>query len=330
MQSASAPTPPNTGEKRGARKLARAQATKLRHEEQLLKCKQLLTVPATRIEAANRWDACHHTKPTQYKDRHLLRAAFPELVNAAAAADPKRHIPPLQKAAASQPSPSDLSDRLALARCRGCDQLLVEAGCGSGSAVFPLLRANERLFACAFDFSKRAVELVRASDEYVSDRIFAFQADVADAASYVDRIQMAVPQGADFVTVFWTLSALEPAWMKQAALGLAKLLTVGGWLFVRDYAVGDMREVKFLKGGRRVEGCDEKRLYLRGDGTYAYFFEKGELQDLFEDVGLTCVSCDYEERIVENRRQGIVMRRRWVQAKFRAPWNAQVLGVLDG
>lgn len=202
------------------------------------------------------------------------------------------------------------------ARSEQQDLILVEAGCGTGNAVYPLLRANERLFAYAFDFSHRAVELLRSSPEYRPDRIHAFQANLIEPSTYLDIVRASSPRGAHFVTALWTLSALTPHEQSQAASGLASLLAYDGVLLVRDYAAGDMRAEKFAKRGQHV--CREaERLFLRGDGTYAYFFTEDELRTLFENVGLSCISCKYEERTVENRKEGLTMRRRWVQARFK-------------
>lgn len=299
---------PQYGESRGARKRARAIATQARHEANANLASRLAKPPRTAAEAAERWDAFYTTRPRLFKDRHLLRAAFPELVGPQAAADPSAHVPPLSPVThpsteADPPNPP-------------CDQVLVEVGCGGGNAVYPVLRANSRLFAFAFDFSARAVELTKSSAEYREDRILAFQADVTRPESYVDVVLNAYPKGVHYVTAFWTLSALEPSKHAFAANGLASLLADDGWLFVRDYADGDMRAKRFAERGKQVDVGSE-RFYLRGDGTYAYFFEDVEMRTLFERAGLTCVSCEYEDRIVTNRKSNAIMKRRWVQAKFK-------------
>ncbi|PXF49873.1 Methyltransferase-like protein 2-A [Gracilariopsis chorda] len=296
---------PRYGESRGARKRARAIATQARHEANADLASRLAKPPATAAEAAERWDAFYTTKPKLFKDRHVLRAAFPELVGPQAAADPSAHVPPL----------SPMTHPYTEAERPQCDQVLVEVGCGGGNAVYPVLRANSRLFAFAFDFSARAVELTKKSPEYREDRILAFQADATRPESYLDVVLHAYPKGAQHVTAFWTLSAIEPAEHGIAVKGLASLLAEDGWLFVRDYAVGDMRETRFAERGKQVDMSSEK-LYLRGDGTYAYFFEQQEMRSLFERAGLVCVSCEYEDRIVTNRKSETTMKRRWIQAKF--------------
>lgn len=297
-------TLPPSPELRGARKRARALATRARHLAHQTLQHDLSTPPLTSQAASNRWDNFYATKHALFKDRHLLRAQFPEMMSESVRRRPDLHIPPL--ASCKHPLPRD----------EHCDLTLVEAGCGVGNGLFPVLRANGRLFAYALDYSERAIQLIRESDEYRTDRVHALRADLSQPSTYVHRILDDVNNGVDFVTALWTLSALSPGeQLQRAAQGLARLLKGGGLLFVRDYAVGDMRQHKFEKGGRCLEG----RLYLRGDGTFAYFFEADELRQLFQGEGLVCEVCEYVEREVVNRKEGVVMARRWIHAKFSKP-----------
>lgn len=295
-----APSP----ELRGARKRARALATRARHLAHQTHQNHLSTPPPTSQDASHRWDHFYATKRALFKDRHLLRAQFPEMMSESVRQRPDLHIPPL--APCKHPLPRE----------EHCDLTLVEAGCGVGNGLFPVLRANGRLFAYALDYSEMAIQLMRESDEYRTDRVNALCADLSQPSTYVQRILADVSNGVDFVTALWTLSAVPPGeQLRRAAQGLARLLKGGGLLFVRDYAVDDMRQHKFERGGRCVEG----RLYLRGDGTFAYFFEADELRQLFEREGLVCEFCEYVEREVVNRKEGVVMARRWIHAKFSKP-----------
>lgn len=298
------------GEKKGDRKRARAAATTARREAQQRLAAELSIPPASSESASGRWNLFYDTKPALFKDRHLLRAEFPELMGDNAALHPKVHVAPLQGHEGHETSN--------LKRDPRCDLTLVEAGCGVGNGVFPILRANERLFAYAFDYSSKAIELVRRNEEYRTDRVIAFQADLSDPRSYVKTVHADVPEGVDFVTALWALSALPPGQQQRdAAAGLARLLKGGGMLFVRDYASGDMREAKFAERGQRLDDDnDSGRLYLRGDGTYAYFFTCEELRELFERVNMVCETCEYVDRAVENRKDQIKMSRRWIHAKF--------------
>lgn len=297
------------GTQRGERKRARAAATLARRAAEAEAAAQPPPLPpASAQDAAERWDAFYASKPSFFKDRHLLRSAFPELMSESVRAAPERHMPPLS---ASDPPAA-------------CDLFMVEAGCGVGNGVFPILRANPRMFALAFDFSAKAVALLRENPEYRADRVHGFEAELGDAETYVPVVRSRTEgRGAHFATALWALSALPPGTQqRRAARGLADMLRPGGRVLVRDYAAGDMREAKFAGRGQAVADEDGTgRLFLRGDGTFAYFFEKDELRALFEDAGLITDTCGYEERDVVNRRDDVTMRRRWVQAKFHKPEN---------
>lgn len=291
-------------ERRGERKLARAAATKARHQAFEALQRKLAVPPNTSEEAAERWDQFYKTKQALFKDRHLLRAEFPEMMSDSVRTNPSTHVPPLQPL------------RELRERDLECDLTMLEVGCGVGNGVFPVLRANRRIYALAFDYSIRAIHVMKKHDEYRTDRVKAFQADLAEPETYVKLIQNEVKTGVDFVTALWTLSALPPGIQQdQAAEGVATVMKPGGLLFLRDYAHGDMREEKFTKSGRKLQD----KLYLRGDGTYAYFFDALELKLLFEKVGLITEVCQVVEREVHNRKAVVCMKRRWIHAKFRKP-----------
>lgn len=296
-----AESPVKPREQRGERKRKRHEATRARRAAQEARRETLRKPPTSAMDAAARWDEFYRTKPTLFKDRHLLRGVLPEIVGPVAAADPAAHIPQLTR-----------TDALAAAP----DQFLLEAGCGSGSATFPLLRANPRLFALAVDLSAEAVATVRANTEFRRDRVHAFVADISVVDSFLPIVHAIAPSGVHFVTAIWTLSALPATTRRRAACALASALRPDGLLFVRDYAQGDMRESRFTQAGQKVGESDCSRLFLRGDGTYAYFFESAEIRSLFEDTGLVCDYCEYEDRQVHNRREETTMHRRWVVAKF--------------
>lgn len=286
------------GTKRGERKRLRREATLRKARASPVAA---VAVPKSAEESAARWNAFYDSKPTFFKDRHILRIEFPELMSAPVQASPYTHVRPLSK----EDGPAT------------CDLILVEAGCGCGNGLFPILRANERIFAYAFDFSSRAIELLRSHSEYREDRVHAFVADVARADTYVQTVLDA--GGAHFVTALWTLSALCMDDQRAAAAALASALRKGGLLAVRDYAEGDMRERMFLAKGKQVGSCKEGRTFLRGDGTLAHFFTTSGLISLFEGVGLETVRCSVRDREVVNRAEEMVMQRKWIQAVFRKP-----------
>jgi methyltransferase-like protein 6 len=264
--------------------------------------------PGTPGAPAAAWDAFYAVKPTFFKDRHLLRAAMPELMPPAVRADPRAHVAPLSS-----------SDTRCCSGDRSLPLVFVEAGCGVGNALFPVLRANAAAFAFAFDFSATAIALLRASPEYAPERACAFVADLAHPETYVPVVRAKCP--ADYALAVWALSAVPPGPMLEAAAsGLAQLLRPGGMVLLRDYADGDMRMHMFR--GRGQDGGASGRLFTRGDRTWAYFFTVEEMTALMQRAGLETIECRIEERQAENRKNGVIMHRRWLVGRFQKPTKA--------
>jgi methyltransferase-like protein 6 len=73
---------------------------------------------------------------------------------------------------------------------------------------------------------------------------------------------------------------------------------------VRDHAAGDAAMLRAAEANRLGE-----RLFVRGDGTLAYFFALDELRSLLENAGL--VNVDLKLALVEtrNRKTGARIRR---------------------
>jgi methyltransferase-like protein 6 len=85
----------------------------------------------------------------------------------------------------------------------------------------------------------------------------------------------------------------------------------GGIIIFRDYAKYDAAQLRFKSGSKL-----EENLYVRQDGTMAYYFDQAELFNLFSDNGFDPISIDpiYKETI--NRKQELHMNRIFLQAKF--------------
>jgi tRNAThr (cytosine32-N3)-methyltransferase len=158
--------------------------------------------------------------------------------------------------------------------------VLLEVGAGAGNSAFPILQnsKNKKLKIHACDFSKKAVELIRAHELYDPEFI---QADVWDVAASPDSENGGLPPGltegsVDVVLMIFIFSALNPRQWDQAVRNIWKVLKPGGQVLFRDYGRGDLAQVRFKKGRWM-----EENFYVRGDGTRVYFFEQEELEEIW-------------------------------------------------
>ncbi|KAF1953975.1 methyltransferase [Byssothecium circinans] len=158
--------------------------------------------------------------------------------------------------------------------------VVLEVGAGAGNSAFPILQRSRnpglKIHAC--DFSKKAVELIRANDMYDPKRI---QADVWDVAASLDSENAGLPPGieegsVDVVLMIFIFSALSPRQWDQAVRNIWRVLKPGGQVLFRDYGKGDLAQVRFKKGRYM-----EENFYVRGDGTRVYFFEQDELEEIW-------------------------------------------------
>lgn len=237
-------------------------------------------------EAGKNWDAFYKRNQTNfYKDRHWTvderTDGFPCLA--------QQHEPPA---------------------------LLVEAGCGVANSAWPLLAANETLRIFAFDFAPTAIELVRERAERADagDRVHAFLWDFCSSAiSEVDSGQRngLEVETADFITMIFVLSAVPPERQVQGVRHLAQLLKPGGRILFRDYATGDLAQKRF-KSRNRIED----NYFVRQDRTLSYFFDESRIREVMQQVGLVEVNVRRVSREIENRKEGIVMQRVFLQAEF--------------
>ncbi|GAA5859290.1 hypothetical protein JCM1840_003836 [Sporobolomyces johnsonii] len=198
-------------------------------------------------DPAGQWDAFYaRNKDNFFKDRSWLRTEFPELADTLKSdAGPKR---------------------------------VVEIGCGNGSTLFPLLAANENphLKLHGYDYSKEAVAVVKAHSSF--DPTF-LTCDVWDLSSSAGLPPSLEPNSVDVVTMIFVLSALHPNEWAQAVKNTYQLLKPGGVLLFRDYGRNDLAQLRFKAGRFMQDG-----LYVRGDATRVYFFERDELVHIFGGV----------------------------------------------
>ena len=119
------------------------------------------------------------------------------------------------------------------------------------------------------------------------------------------RVPRAISGGEmDVALLTFVLSALDPRDHASAVASVVRALRPGGLLCVRDHAAGDAAMLRAAEANRLGE-----RLFVRGDGTLAYFFALDELRSLLENAGL--VNVDLKLALVEtrNRKTGARIRR---------------------
>ncbi|XP_063342716.1 tRNA N(3)-methylcytidine methyltransferase METTL6 isoform X2 [Pelmatolapia mariae] len=171
--------------------------------------------------------------------------------------------------------------------------VLLEAGCGVGNCIFPLLEDDLNIFVYACDFSPRAVEFVRC--------------DLTK-----DDLMENVPESSvDVITLIFVLSAVHPDKMKLVLENISRVLKPGGFVLFRDYGLYDHAMLRFKPGNKLGEN-----FYVRQDGTRSYFFSKEILAELFEKTGFKCVANDYVLRETVNKKEGLCVPRVFLQSKF--------------
>ncbi|XP_037310001.2 tRNA N(3)-methylcytidine methyltransferase METTL6 [Pungitius pungitius] len=188
--------------------------------------------------------------------------------------------------------------------------VLLEAGCGVGNCLFPLLEDDLNVFVYACDFSPRAVDFVKSNPLYSPERCCAFQCDLTR-----DDLRAQVPEGGvDVVTLIFVLSAIHPDKMQLALHNISRVLKPGGCVLFRDYGLNDHAMLRFKAGSKLGEN-----FYVRQDGTRSYFFSKELLAELFADAGLQALSNEYVLRETVNKKEGLRVPRVFLQSKFTKP-----------
>lgn len=242
------------------------------------------------------WESFHrrHSRVTFFKERRYVLAEFPELA---------RNEGPL---------------------------LILEVGCGTGSACIPILRGNAAARVVACDCSAAAVGGARAAvaaaigPDEASQRFASFVHDVTSGnlrgilqprlagASKPAAVSTDGDAGLPHVVLLmFTLSAMEPRSMAAAARELHSVLRPGGLLLFRDYGLYDMSMLRF-HGRQRLD----ERFYRRDDGTLVTFFTTAEVCKLFCEAGFVQVENEFCCVQHRNRSTGVELKRVFVHAKF--------------
>ncbi|KAA6407517.1 MAG: actin binding [Lasallia pustulata] len=136
---------------------------------------------------------------------------------------------------------------------------VLEIGAGAGNTAFPILagNANDGLTIWACDFSKKAVELIRANAAFDA-RVM--RAEVWDVASATESLPRGLRAGSvDVVLMVFVFSALAPGQWAQAVRNVWEALRPGGEVCLRDYGRGDLAQLKMYRcwmQGRFRKRCE--------------------------------------------------------------------------
>lgn len=261
-------------------------------------------VPTDKVETYNDkpaafWDKFYSNHHDQFfKNRRWLPLEFPELV------------------ACCEPDAGP--------------KTVLEVGCGAGNTVFPLLMHNENpdLKIFATDYAATAVKVVQSSSMYprAEHGVGVLHASVYDITSKPEEgseVDYVLPEGitpgsVDVLSVIYVLSALHPTEWEQAMHNLYTALKPGGLLCIRDYGRHDLAQLRIKK--ERL--LDVPHLYIRGDGTRVYFFEKEELGGMLtasprggDGPMFNVHQLAEDRRLLVNRKEQLKMYRIWLQAK---------------
>lgn len=120
--------------------------------------------------------------------------------------------------------------------------------------------------------------------------------------------------GVDFVTMIFTLSSVPIKRMPHVIKECLSILKPGGMLLFRDYGLYDMTMLRFTPAQKISDFS-----YIRGDGTFSYYFSLNFLRELFKTAGFVEIESRFCCVQLVNRRKGQKMRRVWVHGKFQKP-----------
>ncbi|XP_054535090.1 tRNA N(3)-methylcytidine methyltransferase METTL8, mitochondrial isoform X4 [Pan troglodytes] len=161
-----------------------------------------------------------------------------------------------------------------------------------------------------FPGSNATFRILESHSSYRATQCFAFVHDVCD-----DGLPYPFPDGIlDVILLVFVLSSIHPDRMQGVVNRLSKLLKPGGMLLFRDYGRYDKTQLRFKKGH-----CLSENFYVRGDGTRAYFFTKGEVHSMFCKASLDEKQNLVDRRLQVNRKKQVKMHRVWIQGKFQKP-----------
>ncbi|CCG81323.1 Methyltransferase-like protein [Taphrina deformans PYCC 5710] len=189
----------------------------------------------------------------------------------------------------------------------------MEVGCGVGNLIYPALERNESLTLFACDFSETAVGFVKSNERYEplhnDKRLEAFVSDITLPNPFAPSIG---PSTLDFITCIFVLSAIPPEKHVDCLRSFTEVMKDDGVICFRDYAAGDLAQLRFQKA-REVPKLQDF-LYVRQDGTMSYFFSEEYFRAIVAQVaGLHIEKLERIERRTKNIKRGLDEARYFLQ-----------------
>lgn len=154
--------------------------------------------------------------------------------------------------------------------------------------------------------------------ERINPFVFDLVTNAPDLNSLVSAHEFGPP---NIVSLIFVLSAIPPSRHLDVFRLLSRTLPIDGTLCFRDFAHGDLSQVRFHQKASAA-WCEPNLLsedqdfYRRGDNTFTYFFTVDEIQAHASSVGL-----EGEVEIKEvhglNRKTGVQLHRRFIQGRWK-------------
>lgn len=188
-----------------------------------------------------------------------------------------------------------------------CDKIL-EVGVGNGSNLASLLSDTSCSEVKACEISDTALASLHTLPTFLpaleSGRLRTLLWDITTPlAGGVE------PRSMDACTAYFVLSAVCPQKHRVSLRNLASTLKVGASLCFRDYAQGDIAQLR-----AEDSGVLTSKSHVRPDLTLSYYFSVEEVQDLFIQAGLEVIECEYHTVENLNRKKGTSLKRAFVHA----------------
>lgn len=193
--------------------------------------------------------------------------------------------------------------------------VLFELGCGVGNFLFPYLQDNPTAYVFACDLSEKAIEILKSNAQYCEEKCHAFQCDLSAENASAAVLQNISSASVDMATAFFFLSAIPPEKLQIVVECIIGVLKVGGLVLVRDYATGDLAQIRFESANEPKKVAHN--VYVRQDGTISHFLNIDLLTSIFTCDKFELVDSRLIEKSIMNRKLGINMERRFIQAVFR-------------